>query len=171
MPLSRPAPTRIISVLFVCLGNICRSPMAESIFRHMVEQAGLSRIITVDSAGTGAWHIGEAAHIGTQRILRNNGLTTSHRARVVASKDFAQFDYVIALDRSNMRDLRSMAGISATRLSLLLDHAPQLNLADVPDPYFTGNFEETYQLVSQACRGLLKRVIVDNHITHLQKIK
>ena len=168
MSRSYPGPTRIITVLFVCLGNICRSPMAESIFRSMVEQAGLNRIITVDSAGTGAWHIGEAPHVGTQRVLRSHGLTSAHRARVVVSKDFAQFDYVIALDRSNMHDLRSMAGIAATRLSLLLEHAPHLGLDDVPDPYFTGQFEQTYELVSQGCCGLLERIMADHRLSAIQ---
>lgn len=142
--------------------------MAESIFRSMVEQAGLSRVITVDSAGTGAWHIGEAPHIGTQRVLRRHGLTSAHQARVVVSKDFAQFDYVIALDRSNMHDLRSMAGISATRLSLLLEHAPQLGLDDVPDPFFTGQFEQTYELVSQGCRGLLTRIMAEHRLNSIR---
>ena len=88
MPESSSKPIRF---LFVCLGNICRSPMAEAVFRHLVTQAGLADRIAADSAGTGAWHVGEPPHHGTRRVLRERGIDYSHRARVVASDDLTRF--------------------------------------------------------------------------------
>ena len=155
-----PGPSgKIVRVLFVCLGNICRSPMAEAVFRHQVEQAGLSRSIQADSAGTGAYHIGEQPHIGTRRVLREHGIDYAHQARVVMPDDFVRFDYLIALDRDNLYDLRAMTRGTTAQLGLLLDYAPGTGMRDVPDPYYNGRFAETYDLVEQGCRGLLDQIV------------
>lgn len=147
----------MIRVLFLCLGNICRSPMAEGVFTQMVQEAGLADQIAVDSAGTGSWHIGEAAHQGTQRILRQNGIAYSGRARQITAEDLSPETYVIAMDNDNMRDLRRRFG-DHDRLYRLLDFAENTTLRDVPDPYYTGNFAAVYDLVSDGCQGLLTAI-------------
>lgn len=147
-----------ISVLFVCLGNICRSPMAEAIFRQMVGEAGLADRIEIDSAGTGSWHVGERAHPGTRRILQEHGIAYDGRARQVRPQDLAANGrYIVAMDASNLRDLQRRFG-DHPRLYRLLDFATQTRERDVPDPYYENNFETVYQLVSDGCRGLLATI-------------
>ncbi|MFD0698297.1 low molecular weight protein-tyrosine-phosphatase [Paenibacillus sp. GCM10027628] len=152
----------MIQVLFVCLGNICRSPMAEAIFRHKVKQAGLDGVIFTDSAGTGDWHIGERPHQGTRRILDqyridHQGMT----ARQVRPDDFEQFTYIIAMDDSNVRNLLPFAQGSIEQraeIHKLLAFAPTRGVSDVPDPYYTGNFQEVYDMVEESCENLLAYV-------------
>jgi protein-tyrosine phosphatase len=145
----------MVQVLFVCLGNICRSPMAEAVFQKMVDEAGLSAQIKVDSAGTGSWHVGEQAHAGTRRILTQHGIPYAGEARQVRPQDVADPNtYIIGMDDANIRDLRRLYG-SRPRLYRLLEFARQSDVPDVPDPYYTGNFEYVYQLVTDGCRGLL----------------
>ena len=148
----------MINILFVCLGNICRSPMAEAIFSHMVDEAGLSDKINVDSAGTGTWHIGEPACSGTRRVLARRGYKYHGRARQVNAADMSDPDgMVIAMSAENMRDLRVRYG-DHPRQYRLLDFAENSNEQDVPDPYYEGNFEYVYELVEDGCRGLLKSI-------------
>ncbi|QOR67021.1 low molecular weight phosphotyrosine protein phosphatase [Cytobacillus suaedae] len=157
----------MINVLFVCLGNICRSPMAEAIFRDMIKREGLEDKILVDSAGTGDWHIGNPPHEGTRKILLDNKIDFSTIvARQVAKEDVLKFDYIIAMDAENLGNLRRMAGFEKTGyIGRLLDFVDGSKIADVPDPYFTGNFDETFSLVKAGCEGLLKTIQKEHQLS------
>lgn len=150
-----------ISVLFVCLGNICRSPMAEGVFQQMVNEAGLAEKIRVDSAGTGDWHAGEQAHPGTRRVLAKHGIAYHGRARQITAADIKQHHYIVAMDESNVQDLMAQYGRPAN-LYRLLNFASQTHERNVPDPYYTGNFEYVYQLLVDGCQGLLETIRRDN---------
>ena len=147
----------MIRVLFVCLGNICRSPMAEALFQHKVRQAGLAGKIEADSAGTGDWHIGKPPHPGTMRLLAERGVEYAHLARQVTQGDLKAFDYIITMDDAN-RHAVGQLGQGQARVAALLDYAPSLGVTEVPDPYYTGNFEEVYALVSAATEALLSTI-------------
>ncbi len=142
------------SVLFVCLGNICRSPIAEGVARKLIEEVG--RSITVDSAGTGSWHVGEAPCKHSIAVARNHDVDISSlRARQVKKSDFAAFDLIVALDQNNYRDLKALG---CTNLVKLGDYG--YNGADVPDPYFFDGFEgfeNVYTMIECCVRELISR--------------
>jgi protein-tyrosine phosphatase len=150
----------MVKVLFVCLGNICRSPMAEAIFRNLVKKEGLEDKIMIDSAGTGNWHIGKPPHHGTQQILSKYNIDFEGiRARQVSEEDLESFDYIIAMDVENLGNLRRLARYKKTGfIGRLLDFVPDSDVADVPDPYYTGNFDEVYELVQKGCKNLLETI-------------
>lgn len=154
----------MIKVLFVCLGNICRSPMAEAVFRHQVKQANLADKITVDSAGTGDWHIGKPPHRGTRDILKRYGISDSGiAARQVCREDFDDFHYIVAMDDMNVKDLeRWFPSDRKVEVKKMLDYVPKHAGGNVPDPYYTGNFDEVYEMVDEGCRNLLQ-TIIDEH--------
>ncbi|MCG0239883.1 MAG: low molecular weight phosphotyrosine protein phosphatase [Firmicutes bacterium] len=144
-----------VRVLFVCLGNICRSPMAEAVFRHLVREAGLEERFEIDSAGLGGWHVGEPPHPGTRAKLEEKGIDqTGLRARQVRREELGTWDYIIAMDEENVAGLRRL-GAPPDRVRLLLEFAPETGMREVPDPWYTGDFDETWRLVEAGCRGLL----------------
>ncbi len=151
-----------ISVLFVCMGNICRSPTAEGAFRHLVQQHELDQHIKTDSAGTHAYHIGEKPDRRAQQTALSRGLDISDlRARKVKAADFKNFHYVIAMDQANYQDLAELVPEGhEDRLRLFLDFAPNLKESEVPDPYYGGpkGFEYVFDLVEEASRGLLDEI-------------
>jgi protein-tyrosine phosphatase len=147
-------------ILFVCLGNIVRSPLAENMFRYMADEADLGDRFVVDSAGTGGWHVGERPDSRMVRVAAQKGLNYSGTARQIKRSDFDDFDYLIAMDRDNRAMLLSMARGAAqqAKIRLLREFDPQSSPdAEVPDPYYGGidGFETTYRIVERACRGLL----------------
>lgn len=148
-------------VLFVCLGNICRSPTAEGVFRQRLSAAGLDEQVTVDSAGTGDWHVGKAPDRRTTLAAQRRGYDLSLlRARQFMAEDFHRFDLILAMDGSNLRDvqtLRPAAGKAETDLFL---RRYQLALDEVPDPYYGGEegFEQVLDLVEQASAALLDEI-------------
>lgn len=146
-------------VLFVCLGNICRSPTAEAVFRHLLAQSQAGPDIEVDSAGIGDWHIGEPPDQRAQAAARRRGLDMSRiRARQIVHEDFALFDLILAMDRQNLAELKRRAPAQyRERVRLFLEFAPELETLEVPDPYYGGDagFEAVLDLAEQAARGLL----------------
>ncbi|HEX8550794.1 MAG TPA: low molecular weight protein-tyrosine-phosphatase [Abditibacteriaceae bacterium] len=147
----------MIRVLFVCLGNICRSPMAEAVFAHLVRDAGLENQIEIDSAGTGNWHIGARAHHGTLDVLQRNNVPYDGRARQIVSRDLDDFDYVITMDDSNLANVRALAD-NNSHVAPLLSFAAESPTREVPDPYFCGGFDGVYDLVRAGCEGLLTHI-------------
>ncbi|WP_339859259.1 low molecular weight protein-tyrosine-phosphatase [Pseudohongiella acticola] len=144
--------------LMVCLGNICRSPTAQAVMEKRIADAGLQHHMTVDSAGTAAYHIGKTPDPrSTSAAVRRGYDLSTQRARQVSVDDFHQFDYILAMDNSNLLHLQRMAPDgSADKVSLLLSHV-SLGTTDVPDPYYGGDggFEQVLDLVEQACDALL----------------
>jgi protein-tyrosine phosphatase len=148
-------------ILFVCLGNICRSPLAEGVFRHLARQKGVLDHYRIDSAGTGAWHVGEAPDRRSAEIARRNGVPLEGEARQVVPEDFDRFDQIVAMDRSNLRDLQSMRPANArAQLHLLRDFDPEPGNRDVPDPYYGGpdGFENVYAMVHRSAAALLEQL-------------
>lgn len=151
----------MIRVLFVCLGNICRSPMAEAIFRNMVQEKGLSNDIEVDSAGTALWHSGKPPHKGTREKLDEKGISYEGiTARQVFQGDFNTFDYIITMDDDNMKNIQSEYEIpNQVVVKKLLEFVENPRELNVPDPYYTGDFNYTYELVNEACEHLLEYIL------------
>lgn len=155
----------MINVLFVCLGNICRSPMAEGVFRDLLKKENLSNKISVDSAATSSWHIGSPPHKGTLAILKKYNISADGLVgRQLTKEDFETFDYIIGMDESNVKNIFDITGKpqhpKIIRLLDLTDHNK-----DVPDPYYTGDFEETYQLVSEGCQALLEKIRTEQNVS------
>ncbi|MBU0501004.1 MAG: low molecular weight phosphotyrosine protein phosphatase [Gammaproteobacteria bacterium] len=148
-----------IGILFVCMGNICRSPTAHGVFRHLVVQAGLMDSIEVDSAGTQGYHVGAPPDSRSQATARGRGLDLGDlRARKAIAADFNRFDYILAMDRANYQGLREICPSGhERRLRMFLEFAPELGIEEVPDPYYGGQrgFEDVFDMATQASQGLL----------------
>jgi protein-tyrosine phosphatase len=149
----------MIKVLFVCLGNICRSPSAEGVFRKLVEEHGLLDQIEIDSAGTHAYHVGSPPDERAQQAASRRGINMSDmRGRRIDEGDFYIFDYVLAMDESNEYHLREMAPAEEIhKIELFLNYAPQRSESEVPDPYYGGHtgFEKVLDMIEDASEGLL----------------
>lgn len=146
-------------LLFVCLGNICRSPMAEGVFRRVIEEEGVTHLFEIDSAGLGDWHVGQAPDTRAQSAARRRGIDISGQsARQVAAADYARFDLLLAMDGSNYQELVELAPKDARhKIRRFLDFAPHAGTRDVPDPFYGGRegFDHALDLIEAAARGLL----------------
>ncbi|MBZ9849089.1 low molecular weight phosphotyrosine protein phosphatase [Mesorhizobium sp. CA14] len=151
----------IKSILFVCLGNICRSPLAEGVFRAVLAEQGKDQGLVIDSAGTGGWHAGEAPDRRSIAVAAKHGVDISRqRARKVLPEDFSRFDLILGMDKANVRDLEALAPQTARdRIHLYLDFATG-KAADVPDPYYDGTeaFASVYRMIREASEALAKRL-------------
>jgi protein-tyrosine phosphatase len=150
-----------VRICFVCMGNICRSPTAAGVMEKLVRDAALTEQLTIDSAGTGAWHIGELPDERARAAATKRGITLDHAARQFTREDFARFDLVLAMDTDNLRHLRKLAGsrTSPPEIRLLRDFDPEAPPgAEVPDPYYgdgDAGFDHVLDMCERACRGLL----------------
>ncbi|MFM7087188.1 MAG: low molecular weight protein-tyrosine-phosphatase [Cyanobium sp.] len=150
-------PTR---VLFVCLGNICRSPAAEGVFLHLLQRQGLSEAFEVDSAGTGGWHVGKPADARMLAAASRRGIALPSRARQLEPEDLQRFDHILTMDDDNLSAVRSLAARhgGSARIAPITGHCRQLRSREVPDPYYGGaaGFEQVLDLLEDACAGLLQ---------------
>ncbi len=159
------APGPRLAILFVCLGNICRSPSAEGVMRELVRRAQMEDLLVLDSAGTGAWHVGNPPDARASAAARARGIALEGSARKVELSDFDDFDLILAMDCANLADLRGLAPDEDARakVRLLREFDPESKGSgdlDVPDPYYGGpnGFEEVLDLVQAACVGLLGEI-------------
>jgi protein-tyrosine phosphatase len=154
---------RSLRVLFVCLGNICRSPMAEGVFRKLVREAGLEGRFQIDSAGTGSWHVGEPAHPETRRVLEEHGADFPHRARQLGPEDLEQYDYILVMDRENLQAVLSWdpEGRYRHKVRLLREFDPQPGDLEVPDPWGRGRaaYERVWEMIVRSCQNLLEELV------------
>lgn len=158
-----------INVLFVCMGNICRSPTAEGVFTKLIKDRQLDAHFAVDSAGTHAYHVGDAPDLRAQKAARERGVELTHlRARKVTPADFEHFDYILAMDDDNYTILiNACPDLHKEKIRYLLDYAPHLQVREVPDPYYGGSygFERVLDLIEAASAGFLAALQDRGHIT------
>ncbi len=149
-------------VLFVCLGNICRSPTAQGVFEKMLADRGLSDKVLVDSCGTGGWHVGSPPDERTVKTAKEYGYDLSHlRARKFAAEDFGKFDYILAMDARNLADvIKHVPRDYQGTIKLFLDYAKDVEVTEVPDPYYGGSegFTRVIKLIENACQGLIDEI-------------
>lgn len=154
---------KVVNVLFVCMGNICRSPTAQGVFEHLLNSRKLDDVIKTDSAGTHAYHIGESPDARSQAVALERGVDLSlQRARKALAEDFNRFDYVIAMDRSNYSELERLASpAQRDKLHLFMDFSERWDEGEVPDPYYGGShgFERVLDMVGDASEGLLEHIL------------
>jgi protein-tyrosine phosphatase len=150
------------SVLFICMGNICRSPLAEGVFRHKVKQEGAGDRFFIDSAGTGGWHVGAPPDERMRSVAEAHGVVLDSAARQVEPDDFERFQHLLCADEDNREDLLAM-GAPADRVRLLLECDPSAPMVEIPDPYYGGEdgFRLVYRLVDSACDALLRELLVE----------
>lgn len=154
----------MIRVLFVCLGNICRSPLAEGVFIQTIKNNKKSHLFHVDSAGTASYHIGKLPDIRSRQVAEENGFKLTHRARAFTANDFNNFDYIVVMDKQNRMDVESKRPKNNTTPVLMMRGNNTNNTLEVPDPYY-GNYSDfvnVYQLLSSACDELLEYILSYN---------
>ena len=154
-------------VLFVCLGNICRSPLAQGLFEQILDENNLTKVVSCDSAGTAAYHVGKAPDSRSIAVAKQHGIKLNHRARQFSEKDFSDFDYIIAMDESNLLDIKSLENKqvdSSYSLHKMRDFDKLQKGADVPDPYYGGEdgFLEVYKMLKRCCEEFLKSELLGN---------
>ena len=159
----------MVKVLFVCLGNICRSPLAEGIFKYKVKQEGLVDKVHVESAGTSGWHIGERPDPRSIEIAEQKGIYLDSYGRKAVNTDFKDFDYIIAMDGNNFSDLKRLPASSengAAKLKLMRDFDEIGKGQDVPDPYYGGDdgFSYVFDLLDRSCQNLLEKIKEDHRL-------
>lgn len=157
-------------ILFVCLGNICRSPAAQAVFQRMVDERGLTERFYIDSAGLGSWHLGDLPDKRMRKHARPRGYELTHHARVVQAYDFEDFDLIVGMDASNVDELRYKAATieQQDKVVMMGDYIRQFpNYDYVPDPYYEGSegFELVLDLLEDSCENLLNRIIEQNNIS------
>ncbi len=153
------------SVLFVCLGNICRSPLAEGVFRDLVKRQGLESSFTIDSCGTGHWHIGELPHPEARAVAKRYNISlTGIRARQIEKADFNNFDLIVAMDQSNLDDLRRIRTSNKGNIICLREYDIDTKDLNVPDPYYGGSeaFEQTFKIVARCCHALFEAILEEH---------
>lgn len=159
----------MVSVLFVCLGNICRSPMAEALMRHKVMLAGLSDKISIDSAGLGAWHVGEPPHRGTRQVLDNAGISyAGQKARQLEAVDFSLFDYIITMDHANYERVEALLvennDVEWPVVRPMMSFVENPTEDIVPDPYYDGRYTYVYDLLDTACDALVASLKLEHSL-------
>jgi protein-tyrosine phosphatase len=163
----------MINVLFICLGNICRSPMAEAVFNDLAQKKGVSAQIKADSAGTAGYHIGKSPDRRTIEVLLKHGIETKHEGRKISVEDFNNFDHLVVMDEQNFEDVYNLyyenqkSIPSARKLFLIRDFDPTVKgVHEVPDPYYENNkaFENVYQQLERSCNALIDYMIEENGI-------
>jgi len=156
MPLQQP-----VKVLFVCMGNICRSPTAHGVFQSLVDEQGLGESIQVDSAGTHSYHIGSPPDLRSQAVARSRGIDlTGLRARRFVTTDFIEFDYLLGMDHTNLADMLALKpDATSARVKLMLEYSDRYQQQEVPDPYFGDDgFDQVFDMIDNAARGLLRDI-------------
>ena len=148
-------------ILFVCMGNICRSPTAEGAFRSIIDKNNQSMNFDIDSAGTHAYHVGNAPDKRSQASAKNYGVDlSSQRARQVHESDFYYYDFIIAMDQDNLERLKSIYPIGGiSKVELLLNYSKEFNGGNVPDPYYEGKFDEVFEMVYSACTSFFESIV------------
>ena len=163
-------PTRSddpVSIMFVCMGNICRSPLAHGIFENLIREADMEHHFEIVSSGTGAWHVGERPDSRMRRTAWEHGISLDHlRAQQFRSTDLGSYDHIYVMDRQNLRAVlrHDKRGRYRSKVELFRAHDPIPDSMELPDPYYNGRFDEVYEIVDRTCRALLRRLMREHRL-------